>query len=614
MLSERSTMRQTSTQQMRTQADKASSIRPLRTILPYLKPYRARVALAILAVAMAGAMVLALGHGVRLVIDNGVVTKDFDALKQAVLVLCGVAVALALMSYSRLYLVTWVGERVIADLRRDVFRHVLRLDLAWFEAQNTGELIARFTNDTSILQTVVGTSLPILLRNSVLFLGGLTMMALSSWKMTLLVLVLIPALVIPIMVIAPRVRARSRQAQDSVGHLGHVLDESLHAVREIKAMAYSHVMAEHFQQSAETAWRRAVHYVQLRAVLTGLVILIVMLAVIAVLGGGGYAVMTGDLSAGELSAFLFYTVLVAASTGALTEIFGDLLRASAAAERMTELLQITPTPEQDLEHKTLETLPHLRRTPDGVPVIVAKDLHFSYASRADVSVISDLSFTVETGQTVAIVGPSGAGKSTLFAILLGLYPLQNGTITVAGKDLYQLPLAAWRQRIGFVPQDPTLFSTTIRDNITFGAQQEIGQQTLEHAAKMAQAHEFIMAMPDGYDTEVGERGVRLSGGQAQRIALARSLVKDPDILLLDEATAHLDSASERAIKEALTAARQGRTTLIIAHRLATVREADQILVLDDGRLVAQGTHDDLLSSSALYQKLAQEQFMTEMGQ
>ncbi len=583
----------------RQESEKAASITPLKAIIPYLLPYKTKICFGALALSIASLTLLTIGYGVQQLVDKGLGAKDLTYLNTAFYGLFAAVLLLSGASFARLYFVTWVGERVIADLRRDLFTHLIKLDIHWYETRNTGELIARLTNDTTLLQVVVGTSLPIALRNIIMLIGGLTMMMVSSVKLTGLVAMVVPMILLPIMILGPIVRKRSKVTQEKIGDIGAVMDENLHAIREVQAFTREAQAQERFSKRVEETFGAAIRYVVMRAGMSSAIIAITFTAISLILWVGGRDVINGLITPGQLSAFVFYALLVAGSIGALSEIYGDMLRAAGAAERLFELKQAHP-----IIHSPTNPI-SLTQSPKGA--ISFQDVSFAYPAFPDKKIVQNFSLDIAAGETVALVGPSGAGKTTLFSLILRFYDPLSGTITFDGVDLRALDLKAYRDHLGVVAQDPVIFSTTARDNIAFGLA-DVTQTQVITAAKTAHAHDFIENLAQGYDTPLGQKGTRLSGGQAQRLAIARAIIRNPKLLLLDEATSSLDAESERSVQEALKKIMKDRTTIVIAHRLATVQNADRIIVLDGGRIVAQGTHDELMKQEGLYTRLANLQF------
>lgn len=578
---------------------KGRDVKVLRHALLFLAPYTGRLFLATVALVVTAGTSLAIGQGLRLLVDNGFVAGDTNALDEALLILIGLAVVMALGTYCRFYFVTWLGERVVADLRNAVFERVIRLDPGFFEVTKTGEVLSRLTTDTTVLQSVIGSSASMALRNLLTFIGGLVMMLITDWKLAGLTLMAVPLVVAPILLLGRRVRALSRQGQDRVADVGAYAEENLNAIQTVQAYTHEEVDRSAFAGEVKDAFRTAIARTKLRGQLTAMVILLTFSSIGIILWVGGNDVLAGRISGGELAAFVFYAMMVAFSVGIISEVYGELLRAAGATERLFELLETEPKIRPPSNPIALPTPPVGRIEFEGVC--------FSYPSRPDTSALKDFTLTVEPGETVALVGPSGAGKTTVFQLLLRFYDPIDGYVKVDGVNALLADPNDLRQRMALVPQDPVVFGESAFENIAYG-RPEAREEEIIAAAKDAAAHDFIAALPDGYDTFMGEKGVRLSGGQRQRISIARALLRDPAILLLDEATSALDSQSEHLVQGALNRLMKGRTTLIIAHRLATVVNADRIVVIDEGRIVATGTHTELLQSSPLYARLAQLQF------
>ncbi|MDC0998575.1 ABC transporter transmembrane domain-containing protein [Rhodospirillaceae bacterium] len=575
------------------------SISALKMVLPYITPYRLQLGGAAVALLFAAATVLAMGAGLRLLIDEGFAAGNPLLLDRAVIVLVAVVVLLAGASYARFYLISWVGERVVADLRVAVFNHVIGLNLGFFETRSTGEILSRISTDTTLVQTVVGSSVSIALRNLLLFFGGMVMLLITSPKLTGLVLLVIPFVVIPIIVLGRKVRILSRNSQDRVADLGSHVEEILSGIRIVQAFSHEILDKIKFTQRVETAFDTAIERVRKRALLTAVVIAFIFGAVAIVLWIGGRDVLAGNISPGELSAFVFYAIVVAGSTGALSEVIGELQRAAGAMDRLNELLLVTSNIPIPLEPKSL---------PKKVTgAIIFNKVNFYYPSRPDQLALNDFNLEIKSGETVAFVGPSGAGKTTVFQLLLRFYDPNHGTIKLEGVSLNQTDPKIVRRQIGLVPQDGVIFSDNVIENIRYG-RPESTEKEIKLAAESANALEFIEKLPNGFETNLGEKGVQLSGGQRQRLAIARALLRDPAVLLLDEATSALDAESERFVQRALDKIMVGRTTLIIAHRLATVLRADRIIVMEEGRAIASGSHEQLLKSCPLYARLAQLQF------
>jgi ATP-binding cassette subfamily B protein len=556
------------------------------------------------ALVFAAGCVLALGQGVRHVVDGGFGSGDPRLLDQALAGVIAVAATLALATWFRFFLMMTTGERVVADLRRAVFDHVLGLEPAFFEATRTGEVISRLTNDATLLQQVIGYGLSMFVRNALMMAGAAVMLFVTSWKLALLVLVGVPATLVPILVLGRRVRRLSRDGQDRVAEVSSYIDEAVHEVRTVQAYVHEDAERAGFARHAEAACRAGVSRVRQKAFLISSVMLIAFSAVGIILWIGGHDVLAGRLSAGELAAFVFYASVVASGAGTISEVWGELQRAAGATERLLELLE---TPPRIVAPRAPAAPPAAGRLE-----IAFDEVGFSYPARPDAPALQRFTLRVSPGERVALVGPSGAGKSTVFALLLRFYDPQEGSIAIGGVEARTMDPRALRRLIAVVPQEPVLFACSVLENVRYGRPEATRDEVLA-ACEKAFALEFIEPLPQGVDTPIGERGVTLSGGQRQRLSIARALLADRPILLLDEATSSLDAESERVVQRALEALERGRTTLAIAHRLATVQHADRIVVMDRGRLVAQGTHAELLREGGLYARLAALQFLGAEG-
>jgi ATP-binding cassette, subfamily B, bacterial len=574
-------------------------ISSLRYLLHYLYPYRKQTLGAAVALVLTSSVVLGMGTALRHLIDQGIRKGDQQLLNQGYLILLGVVVALAIGTYTRYLLVSLVGEKVVADIRRDVFAKVLSMHTAYFESSRTGDLIARITTDTTLLQTVVGSSISVFLRNALLFTGGFVLLLITSVKLSEYVLMMLPLVIAPIVILGKRVRVLSRATQNKVGDISSHAEETIGAIRTIHAMALEDAENRRFTNLINETVATALSRIRMRALLTAIVICLIFGAIITVLYIGGQDVVAGRITPGDLSAFIFYSVVVAGALGALSEVIGEMQRAAGATERLMELMKLEP------EIKAPSEPYHFPKTPEGR--LSFEHVTFHYTSRPDKAALANVSFRIEPGETVAIVGPSGAGKTTIFQLLLRFYDPQFGIIRIDSHDVRTLEPREWRSHIGLVPQDPVIFSTSAFENIRIGKPDATDDEVRE-AARVAAALDFLEALPDGLNTYLGEKGVRLSGGQRQRVAIARAIIRNPSVLLLDEATSALDAENETAIQAALERIMKERTTLVIAHRLATVVNADRIIVLSDGKIEASGTHTQLLASNPLYKRLAELQF------
>ena len=584
--------------------DKAKSPRSLSGLLPFLRPYRLQIGLAVLFLLLAAASTLAFPIALKSLIDHGFVSAEpgqqLMNLRGHFGALFAVGAALGLFSAARFYMVTWLGERVTADLRSAVYAHVVQQSPEFFETTQTGEVISRLTTDTTLVQTVVGSSLSMGLRNTVMGLGALLMLVVTNPAVMAQVLGMLVLVVLPSLYFGRRVRKLSRASQDRVADTSAIAAEVLNAMPVVQSYVQEQREASRFSQATEAAFDTARKRTRIRSVLVGFIITATFGALLWGLYQGTQSVIEGRITAGHLGQTVVFVIILISSVAVLSEVYGDLLRAAGATERLMELLA-TCSPVADPAH------PHELPATRGGSAVRFEDVTFHYPSRPATAALRHLRLQIEPGETVALVGPSGAGKSTVLQLLLRYYDTRSGRITVDGVDVRNARLKDLRERIGIVPQDSVIFSTSALENIRYGRPQASEEEVVA-AAKAAHAHEFISALPDGYQSFLGERGVRLSGGQRQRISIARAMLKNPPLLLLDEATSALDSESERMVQAALEAAMQGRTTIVVAHRLATVQRADRILVLDGGELVEDGTHAELMARSGLYARLASMQF------
>ncbi len=582
--------------------DKRASLRPLLALKPYLLRHKGMAAAALVALLVAALATLAVPLAVRRMIDVGFTGIDPALVDKYFATLMAVGLILAVASAARFYCVTWLGERVVADIRTDVFKHLTGLSPAFYETAHSGEVMSRLTADTTQVKAAASTTISQALRNLVLVIGAVVMMIVTSPRLSLLVLVAIPVIVLPLMAYGRSVRELSRAAQDSLAHASAYASESLSQVSVLQAFTHERAAGSRFAAAVERSFDAARERTWSRAVLTAIAIFLVFASVIAILWFGAQDVLTGTMTGGRLGQFVLYAVLAATSVAGLSEVWGEVNQAAGAAERLGELLAVQS------EIKSPKHPVPLPEPPRGE--ISFRDVEFSYPLRPEISALNGVSFHAAPGERVAIVGPSGAGKTTIFALLLRFYDPKRGLVSIDGVPVNAANLHDLRSRFAIVPQETALFADTVAANIAYGVS-EASMAAIEKAARTAFAHDFIAALPQGYDTMLGERGVTLSAGQRQRIAIARAVLRDAPILLLDEATSALDSESETLVQRALDSIMEGRTTLVIAHRLATVTRADRILVLDEGRVVEEGTHQSLLRNGGIYARLAELQFATD---
>ena len=575
---------------------KAKSLRPLRELLQFLWPHKSRLIAASLALVFTAMAQLSLGYGIQILIDQGFANQSQAGLRQAVVFMIVVGFAMASGAFIRFYLVSWLGERVSADLRQKVFNNLLTVHPGFYEKNHAGEIMSRITTDTTLLQTLIGSSVSLAARSALTLVGALILMSLTNFKLTLIMLIGVPLTLLPVLYLGRRVRNLSNQSQASIASVGNRAGEVLQSIKIVQSFQREAMERDVFGEEVDTAFQIARKRIQQRAWLMACAIFLFLGGMVGMMWTGGQDVLAGRMSGGDLGAFVFYAVMLGSAFATLSEVWGDLQRAAGAAERLVELLH----QDSDIDDKGQETIVHGQ-------AVSATGLTFIYPSRPNTPALSGFNLTIPPGKTLALVGPSGAGKSTIFELLQRFYDPTDGALTYGGKPISDYPLAQWRQKLALVPQSPILFSGDISYNIGYGNPEATAAE-IESAAKAAYAKEFIERLPDGFSSEIGAQGVQLSGGQRQRIALARAILKNPEILLLDEATSALDTESEHYVQLALGELTRGRTTVIIAHRLSTIMNADAIAVVDKGSVIDVGTHSELLSRCSLYQRLASMQF------
>ncbi len=584
---------------------KGNSLRPLRALLPFIGRYPFMLLGAFIALVSATLATLALPVAVRFMIDNGFSATNAALINQYFIAMLGVAAVLGLASAIRVYFVTWIGERVTADLRRAVYDHITRLSPAFFETVRTGEVLSRLTADTVLIKTVVGSSASIALRNFFMFIGSAIMLAITSTKLSAMAALALPMIIIPVIAFGRWVRRLSRASQDRIADTSAHAAETLSAMQIVQAFTHEEEDRARFARGVERSFATARLRILARALLTALAIVLVFSGVVGLLWIGAHDVLSGAMTGGVLGQFVLYAVLSATSIGALSEVWGDVQLAAGATERLVELLDVEPDIAAPAHPKVFPA--------SGRGQVGLHDVSFRYPSRPHHAALENFSLMVEPGETVALVGPSGAGKSTVFQLLPRFYDCHSGRIEIDGINVRDVDPCDLRQKMSIVPQETVVFGTTIRENIAFGKPQASFEEIMA-AARAAHAADFIQDLPDGYDTLLGERGVNLSGGQRQRLAIARAILRDAPILLLDEATSALDAESERLVQDALTHLMQGRTTIVIAHRLATILKADRIIVMEAGRMVESGRHSELIQRGGLYARLAKLQFGQEAAE
>jgi ATP-binding cassette subfamily B protein len=581
---------------------KAKSLRPLRALLPFIAQYKSTLLAAMGALLVASASMLAMPIALRYLIDNGFIAQDMGTVNRYFGWFLAATLVFSLFAALRYYLVTWLGERVVADIRNAVYRRVIHMDPAFFEVTRTGEVLSRLTTDTTLVQSISGVGLSMALRSSLNLIGGLILLVLTSPSLAANILIGIPIVVIPVMVVGRKIRLLSRQSQDRIADTSAMAGETLNAMQTVQAFTLEDLQAERYQHSVMTSFRTAVRRLRMNAWLTALSFALVFTAITLILWVGSRAVLAGTMTGGELGQFLMYAMFVGMAATTLSTLWGEIQRAAGAMERLAELLQAEATIKAPAQAE------HLPAPVSGG--IHFENISFSYPSRLETLALDQFDLVVKPGETVAIVGPSGAGKSTAFQLLLRFYDAPNGRVMIDDIDISHLDPRELRSHIGLVAQETVLFGDSAMENIRYG-RPDATDEEVKQAAELAAANDFLLELPEGYATFLGERGTRLSGGQRQRIAIARAILKDPPILLLDEATSSLDAESERLVQQALEGLMHNRTTLVIAHRLATVKKVDRIVVMNQGQVQAVGTHQELIENNPLYSRLAALQFGIE---
>lgn len=586
---------------LNTEQKPARSFSVLLKLWAFMRPYKLTLIFAGIALVFTAGVTLSIGQGVRVLVDDGLVASSPQALTRTAQVVLLLSLFMALGTYARFYLVSWLGERVTADLRSAVFSHLVGMHPSYFELNKSGEIMSRLTTDTSLLQNIIGSSFSMALRSALTFVGSLILLLYTNLKLSAMVLMGVPLVLLPIVLYGRRVRRLSKASQDSIADVGSYAGEIIRNIKTVQAFTQEDHERTAFDREVETAFDVAKRRIKQRALLIAAVILLVFVAITSLIWVGGSDMLAGEISGGELAAFIFYAVMMAGSVATISEVYGELQRAVGATERLLELLAV----EAEIPYRAENGEPKADRV--SSEAIALHDVSFCYPSRPQVKALDTISLTIREGERIALVGPSGAGKSTVFELLQRFYDPAQGCIEVFGNDTRQLSTMILRQHLAIVPQNPVMFSADVAYNIAYGSNHATQEQVVL-AAKAAHAHDFIEALPHGYQSDLGEQGVRLSGGQKQRLAIARAILKDPKILLLDEATSALDSESEYHVQQALETLTKDRTTLIIAHRLSTIKHVDRIIVFDHGRIVAQGTHEELTKVSPLYKRLAELQF------